>query len=52
MSRWWFMVVVLIAWLVRELVIWLGFSWVAGTLIAVALLAATFLFMNRRLAKR
>ena len=52
MSRWWLVAVALVAFLVRELIIWLGYSWVAGTLVAVVMILGFFVFLDRRLSKR
>ena len=52
MSRWWWLVVALIAALVRELIIWLGYSWVAGTIVGVVMILGFFVFLTRRLPKR
>jgi len=34
MARWWWLVVVFGAALIREGIIWLGYSWVTGTIVA------------------
>jgi Kef-type K+ transport system membrane component KefB len=46
-----FVSIVVVAWLVRELVIWLGYSWVAGTIIGVATVIVAFAFLSRRASK-
>jgi hypothetical protein len=47
-----FVAIVVVAWLMRELVIWLGYSWVAGTIIGVATVIVAFAFLSRRASKR
>ena len=51
MSRWW-LAVVLIAALVREPIIRLGYSWITGTVVAVLMISAFFVFLGRRSPKR
>jgi len=45
-------VIVVVAWLAREVVIWLGYSWIAGTAIGVAIVLGAFLFLSRRTSNR
>ena len=52
MSRWWLVVIALLAVLVRKLIIWLGYSWVTGTAVAVVMIFGFFVFLDRRLPKR
>jgi uncharacterized membrane protein len=47
-----FVAIVVVAWLARELVIWLGYSWVTGTIFGVATVVVTFVLLNRRAFKR
>ncbi|MCL6679713.1 hypothetical protein LZ519_10370 [Sphingomonas sp. RG327] len=52
MSRWWLVALVLTAALVRELIVWLGYSWIVATSVAIILMVAFFLLSIRRLHKR
>ena len=52
MSRWWGLVVVLVAALIRELIMRAGYSWVIATLAAVAIVIGYFMLLVRRLANR
>jgi hypothetical protein len=45
-------VAVLVAFLVRELAIWLGYSWVTGTVVAILVMLGVFVVFYRRLRKR
>jgi F0F1-type ATP synthase assembly protein I len=51
MSRWW-LVVVLIAAVLRELIVRSGYSWLTGTVIALLPLLGFFVFMHRRSPER
>ena len=52
MPRTLFVAIVVVAWLVRELVIWLGYSWVAGTIVAVAAVIGAFILFSRHPSER
>jgi hypothetical protein len=51
MSRWWLAVPV-VAVVVRQLIIWSGYSWIVGTSVAVVLMLGFIVLMDRRSAKR
>jgi hypothetical protein len=51
MSRRW-LLVVLIAAVVRELIIRSGYSWMTGTVVALLLILGSFVLMHLRLRKR
>jgi hypothetical protein len=52
MSRWWWLVALVVAALFRELIIWLGYSWIVGTAVGVVVLLGFLVLMDRRLRHR
>jgi hypothetical protein len=41
-------IAIVFAYAIRELVIWLGQSWVVGSIVAIVALAAAFIILDRR----